>query len=177
MAQDFARCIDSTLTVDGFEVLDACHRQMLFALGKLAALVSRLHEQGADDHARQLAAEITAFFSTVAHSHHEDEERHVFPVLLAAGRDDLAQDVRRLQQDHRRIERDWHPLHARLESISTASAADIDVLGADARAFTELLHDHIALEEVCIYPEARARLVDRERCEMGREMAARRRHR
>jgi len=42
------------------------------------------------------------------------------------------------------------------------------------KSFTALSYDHIALEEVCIYPEARARLRPGERHEMGREMAARR---
>jgi hypothetical protein len=43
--------------------------------------------------------------------------------------------------------------------------------------FTGLSHDHIALEEGCIYPQARARLDTLQRHEMGREMALRRRMR
>jgi len=41
--------------------------------------------------------------------------------------------------------------------------------------FSALLRDHIALEESLIYPQARERLQGRQRRDMGREMAARRR--
>ena len=54
---------------------------------------------------------------------------------------------------------------------------DVDLLREGTEVFTALSRDHIALEEACIYPEARARLGDRERREMDREMAARRAHR
>lgn len=167
---------DTTLMVDGFEVLDACHRQILFTLGKLAALVSRLHKHGADAHSRAMAQEIAQFFSSVAHRHHEDEERHVFPTLLASGKRDLVQDVLRLQQDHLWIEQDWLELRPQLEAVAAGNeGVDLDLLGETTKVFTELLHDHIALEETCIYPEARARTAGRERRQMGREMAERRR--
>jgi hypothetical protein len=58
------------VTLDGFDVLDACHRQTVFTLGKLAALVSRLATLGPDAQARALAAEIIRHFSTTARQHH-----------------------------------------------------------------------------------------------------------
>src|SRR5438105_2006123 len=89
-------------TPDGFDVLDACHRQTLFALGKLAALVSRLSTIGADSEARQIAADVVQHFSVTARRHHEDEERHVFPRLVAEGDEEVVRAVLRLQIDH-----DW----------------------------------------------------------------------
>src|SRR6185436_11849935 len=88
-------CVNPT---DGFDVLDVHHRQTLFTLGKLAALVARLTRREADAEARAMAREIVEFFSTTAHPHHEDEERHVFPSLLASGDPQLVQAVLRLQQ-------------------------------------------------------------------------------
>lgn len=52
---------------------------------------------------------------------------------------------------------------------------DLDVIQEAAQVFIALSHDHIALEESFIYPQAKARLDARERAGMGREMAARRR--
>jgi len=52
---------------------------------------------------------------------------------------------------------------------------DLDLLREGAAVFTALSHDHIALEESVIYPQARARLGSGDRREMGCEMAARRR--
>jgi len=163
-------------TLDGFDVLDACHRQTLFALGKLAALVSRLKSIGTDAEARSMAAEIVRFFSTTARRHHEDEERHVFPKLLEAGDPDVVQAVLRLRQDHGWLEEDWMELAPQLDAVAVGTTCvDVDVLHQGVEVFTALSHDHIALEESCIYPQARARLRDSERREMGREMAARRR--
>jgi iron-sulfur cluster repair protein YtfE (RIC family) len=169
--------IDTPATVDGFDVLDACHRQIVFTLGKLAALVSRLERVGPDADARALAREIGQFFSTTARQHHEDEERHVFPALLKGGDADIRQAVLlRLQQDHGWLEEDWLELAPQIDAVAAGTAwYNLDELREGVKVFTALSHDHIALEESLIYPEARARLLAGDRREMGREMAARRR--
>jgi hemerythrin-like domain-containing protein len=164
---------------DGFDALDVCHRHTLFALGKLAALVTRLKSRhGPDSETRILAAEVVHFFSTTAREHHEDEERHVFPSLLSTSDPEIAQTVMRLQQDHRWLHIDWMELAPQLEAIAAGQTGyDIEALAEGAQVFIALSHDHIALEESCIYPQARVRLGDGYRREMGREMAARRRAR
>jgi hemerythrin-like domain-containing protein len=161
---------------DGFDVLDVCHRQMIFTLGKLAALVSALQSRGPDAEVRALAAEIVRFFSTTSHDHHEDEERHVFPKLLATGEPELVQAVQRLQQDHGWLEEDWLELSPHLAAVAAGQSwYDLDLLREGADVFIALLHEHIALEESLVYPSARAQLRVSERGEMGREMSARRR--
>ncbi|HEX6708446.1 MAG TPA: hemerythrin domain-containing protein [Albitalea sp.] len=150
---------DAPAQLDGFDVLDACHRQTLFTLGKLAALVKRLHHHGADEDARSLARDIVGFFSSTARAHHEDEERHVFPALLASGDDDIVQAVRRLQQDHGWLEEDWRTLSAQLDAVACGQSWwDPEALREAAEVFIALSHDHIALEESVVYPQARARL-------------------
>ena len=162
---------------DGFDVLDVGHRQTVIALGRLAALVTRLTTTGADAEARALADEILRHFSN-NRVHHEDEERHVFPALAASGDAATVQAVLRLQQDHDWLEEDWMELSPHLDAIAGGQSwYDVDLLREGTEVFTALSRDHIALEEACIYPEARARLGDRERREMDREMAARRAHR
>ena len=163
-------------SLDGFDVLDLCHRHTLFALGKLAALVARLKDsRGSDPVARVLAAEIVLFFSTTAREHHEDEERHVFPSLQSGADPAIAQAVLRLQQDHHWLHIDWMELSPQLEAVAAGQTGyDIAALAEGAQVFIALSHDHIALEESCIYPQARARLRAGDRREMGREMSARR---
>jgi iron-sulfur cluster repair protein YtfE (RIC family) len=166
---------DSLPTRDGFDVLDVCHRQTVFALGRLAALVTRLQGQGVDAEARELAAEILHHFSVTAREHHADEERHVFPRLLAGNDPELVQVVLRLQQDHGWIEEDWMVLSAPIGAIANGhGGCDLDALREGAAVFTALAHDHIALEESIVYPQARARVPARERVAMAEEMAARR---
>jgi hemerythrin-like domain-containing protein len=163
-------------TLDGFDVLDACHRQTVFALGKLAALITRLATLGPDSEARAMAAEIVRHFSTTARQHHLDEERHVFPRFSTSADPEIVQAVRRLQQDHGWLEEDWMEISPHLEALARGHAGyDVDVLREAATVFTALSHEHIALEESIIYPQARAHVPVGERGEMGREMAARRR--
>lgn len=168
---------DEALTLpDGFDVLDATHRQTVFMLGKLAALVSRLANIGADAEAREMATQIVAFFSTTARQHHEDEERHVFPKLVTSSDPDIVRAVLRLQQDHDWLEEDWMELSPHLDAVACGQSwCDVDLLREGAKVFTALSHDHIALEESLIYPQARSRASINDRIEMGREMAARRR--
>src|SRR5262245_50956336 len=93
-------------TRDGFEILDQCHRDALVALDTLSALVSRLRAEGDGDDVRAMAAEVVKFFSHTAREHHEDEERHVFPKVLAGADPETVQTVLRLQQDHNWLEED-----------------------------------------------------------------------
>ena len=162
--------------LDGLEGLDVCHRQMLFSLGKLSALIARLATFGPDADARETAREISDFFSTTVRLHHEDEERHVFPKMLAAGDPELVQAVRRLQTDHGWLEENGRDLSPHVAAVASGQSwYDLDLLRDGAAVFTALLHDHIALEESLIHPQARDRMRGAERREMGREMAARRR--
>lgn len=166
----------AAVTLDGFGVLDECHRQTLVALGQLDTLVSRLKDNGPDDEARTLADKIIEHFSFTARRHHEDEERYVFPQLVVGGDPATVQAVLRLQQDHNWIEEDWMELSAHLEAVASGrSWCDVDLLREGAEIFSALLHEHIALEESFIYPQARARLRPGEVLDIGRTAATRRR--
>jgi hemerythrin-like domain-containing protein len=161
---------------DGFDVLDACHRQIVLALGKMSALVARLASLGPDAEARSMASELIALFSTTVRQHHEDEERHVFPRLVSDGDAETVQAVLRLQQDHDWLEEDWMALSPHLAAIAAGQTwGEVESLRDGVTVFSALLRDHIALEESLIYPQARQRLQGAQRRDMGREMAARRR--
>ena len=161
---------------DGFNALDACHRQMLFSLGRLSALVSRLQVFGSDAEAQALSEEVLGFFSTTVRTHHEDEERHVFPRMASGGDAEVVEAVLRLQRDHDWLEEDWMEIEPQLGAVASGRPGhDLDKLRDLAAGFTALLLDHIALEESLIYPQARAALNAGARRAMGREMAERRR--
>jgi hemerythrin-like domain-containing protein len=163
-------------TRDGFAVLDQCHRDTLVQLNVLHALVAQLEVEGTSDRVRALAAQVVRYFSTTAREHHEDEERHVFPEALAGGDPEIVQAVLRLQQDHSWLEEDWLELSPHLSALAAGRTWwDLDFLREASAVFSALSNDHIALEESCVYPQARARLKESQRDSMGREMAARRR--
>jgi len=165
----------ATATPSAFGVLDECHRRTLAALDKLETIVDRI-DGGVDAQTRMLAAEVVRHFSTTVREHHEDEERHVFPKLLATADAETEQTILRLQQDHHWLDEDWHELEPHLDAIARGQNwYDVAFLRDGVTVFSALARDHIELEETCLYPEARARTGAVEAEAMGREMAARRR--
>jgi len=155
--------------VDGFEVLDRCHRETLEVLETLSGLLLHLESGTVDPIARELARRIVHHFGSVSRLHHEDEERHVFPVLARSGDPVVVDAVLRLQQDHDWLEEDWMELSPQLDAVACGHPwYDLDALREAVAVFTALSQDHIALEESLIYPEARARVQGGERRAMGR---------
>lgn len=158
------------------DVLDACHQQVVIHLKKLADLMDHVDANGPDEQARQTAREVFDFFSDTARTHHLDEERHIFPALLKSSDADLVQATLRLQQDHGWLEEDWLELAPQLEAIANGySWYNLEELRHSVHVFTALYYDHINLEEMMIYPAAKARLDGWDLQSMGREMAERRR--
>lgn len=170
-----SRATPESVRQDGFEVLDSCHRQTLVMLDKLANLVASLDNGPPDPEARAIAGEVVKFFSTTARQHHEDEERHVFPQLQDSADPEIVQAVLRLQQDHLWMDIDWRELGPVLAAIAGDQGGyDLAALREGVEIFTVLSNEHIALEESCVYPQARMRMPSPERQQMGREMAKRR---
>ncbi len=166
----------SPAPAEGFDALDLGHRHTLIALGQLAALIRRLAERGPDDEARALAAAVVRHFSVRNRAHHADEETHLFPALEAGGDPAIVQAVLRLRQDHHWLEEDWRELSPHLDAVACGQNwYDLDLMREAAEVFTALSHDHIALEESYIYPQARRRLDAGVQAGIGREMATRRR--
>jgi len=151
----------ATQQVDRFKALDACHQQMHQQLAELADLMERSDTDSDSPLCRQKAKTIEAFFSEVARPHHAEEEKMVFPNLLLSSNAELVQAVQTLQQDHRWIEQNWLELAPMLRAIAQGEDwVDLAELKHSAEVFVSLCHDHLALEESLIYPEAKTHLVD-----------------
>ena len=159
-----------------FAMLEACHERVQRTLALLQRLRDHVQQQGqADDSARQAARDVLRYFDIAAPLHHEDEELHVFPPLLAGGAPEVVALVRRLQHDHACMAADWAaarlPLQALAEGRQAAfSAAD----GAAFDRFAARYGRHIADEESAAYPAAQGLLPADALAPMGREMAGRR---
>lgn len=141
------------------EALDRTHQQMLVVLAELSQLVDRLDAQGTEPAVRRSAKLVCQFFDAEARHHHAVEETEVFPTLVRKGDKVLIQHVLRLQQDHGWLEEDWLALAPQLQAVAQGySGYDIDTLRHAVPVFTALYHEHIALEESLIYPQARAQM-------------------
>ena len=141
-----------------FASLDDTHREILQLLDELATLAQTLARPGTDDAAAALAARACSFFNGPARGHHDAEEAYVFPSLLPGASAGLLAQVRRLQQDHNWLEEDWLELEPHLQAVARGYRTDhVAFLAAALPEFTALYHEHIAVEELMIYPEARRR--------------------
>ena len=160
----------------GFAALDECHRRVLARVDELSGLVAAIEAGEINPAMRTLAASIAEFLGNDARRQHEDEERHVFPPLLASGNTDLVEAVLRLQQDHCWIEEDWFELEPHVQAIATGyGTCDTDTLKEGKAILAALYKEHIALGESIVYPEARARIGPAGLDAMAREMIGRRR--
>jgi hemerythrin-like domain-containing protein len=141
---------------DDFESLDNAHRAALQMLAQFKRLVAHLDEQGLDVEAEKLAEDVLGFFDGPGRHHHDDEERFVFPDLLALGDAELDAHVRRLQQDHHWIDQDWRELSPHVKAVAEGyNGYELGLLQAALPVFEALYLDHMALEETVVYPAAR----------------------
>jgi hemerythrin-like domain-containing protein len=161
-----------------FEFLDSTHRDIQTHLGILREVVAAVEDTGLTPGAREKARVVLAFFNGEARQHHLDEEKHVFPALLASQNPELEAATRRLIQDHGWLEENWLYIEP---SIAAASEGNqwfdpMELIHA-LDVFEALYADHLLLEESLAYPEARQRLAAWDQAGMGREMAQRRHRR
>ncbi|MFM2118625.1 MAG: hypothetical protein RL722_93 [Pseudomonadota bacterium] len=161
---------------DDFEALDREHQLVLDHLVILKRMVADLDARGVDAGVQAQAKAAVHFFDTTAHHHHAEEDRVVFPPLLEGTDADLADKVKRLQQDHRWLEQDWAELKLQVDAIAKGySWYEIDALRAAVEVYIALYLDHIDLEESIVYPQARRRLAERADAGEARRAAASRR--
>lgn len=161
-----------------FEMLAACHERVERMLALLARLQQHLIEHGRDDSARQAARDVMRYFDLAAPLHHQDEELHVFPPLLAGPDAGLRTLVQRLLQDHRDMEAAWPPARRVLQAIGESPAADwaplVPAQTTALKRFSALYGRHLLDEDKLVYPAAHAVLAGAALQTMSLDMMQRR---
>ena len=167
---------EPTETASGmFEFLDECHQKMQRQLAALRTLAQTIEADGLSAPLRAQARSIGKWFNNDARQHHLDEERHIFPALLASDDADITLAAGRLIQDHGWLETDWMEIEPALAAAADGYTwFDPVVLRHAAEVFEQLYLDHIVLEETLAYPAARSRIPEGDLLAMGIEMARRR---
>ena len=159
-----------------FAMLEACHERVQRTLALLQRLRAHVLEHGADVPAQQAARDVLRYFDIAAPLHHEDEELHVFPLLLERGAPSVVALVRQLQQDHVHMAADWAAARGALAALADGSAAGLSAEDeALLEQFAQRYGQHIQAEEGTAYPSAQALLGEGDLRTMGLEMAGRRR--
>jgi hemerythrin-like domain-containing protein len=157
-----------------FELLAACHERVRRSLDLLQRLIAHARRNGGDEQAAGAARDVLRYFGIAAPLHHEDEERHLLPLLRESGEPALLQAAERMAADHAEFAVQWSSLAAMLQQLAQGHEPDLDALQAVADAFCRLHDSHLALEDELAFPAAAARAGEPERCAMSADMAARR---
>ena len=145
-----------------FEMLATCHERVERMLALMARLQQHLLDKACDESARQAARDVMRYFDLAAPLHHQDEELHVFPLLLAGPDVALRALVQRLVQDHRQMEIAWTEARRTLLAVAESPASGWTPLtAAQTGALTEfavLYRQHLDDENNTAYPAAQATL-------------------
>ena len=159
------------------EMLVACHERVQRSLDLMVRLQRHVLETGCDAQAQSAARDVLRYFDVAAPLHHEDEELHVFPALLAGPDASLRQLAGELIDDHRRMEAAWSAARAALTAIAQDTSGTLQLSALQTAAlddFGGLYAQHIAREEGSAYPGALAQLTATDLQHMSRDMMARR---
>ena len=157
-------------------MLEACHERVARTLRLLLKLVEHVANGGVDAQARSAASDVLRYFDIAAPLHHQDEELHVFPLLLAHGDALLNAQVNTMQSDHRRMDTLWGELRPHLVALTATGGAEIDVvaLRSMSRAFADVYASHLQTEEEVLFPAAAQLKTPGQLQDMGNEMRLRR---
>lgn len=157
---------------DPLEMLRACHDRIQSQCATLNKLLAHLPQHGGDTQAQQAARAILRYFDTAGRHHHNDEEKDLFPLLLATSSDEAHTQVARLLNEHLVMDAAWQRLRSDLSGLAEGSSAALDT--AAAEHFIAVYDRHIALENSQLLPQAEKILTETQLETLGKSMAARR---
>jgi hemerythrin-like domain-containing protein len=166
--------------VAGFDeplaMLYACHDRVRRSLLMLREIGEHVAAGRVDSGVHSAAADVLHYFDRAAPHHHEDEEQHIFPCVLARSCDDSVRAaVMKLQEDHLAMEAQWARLRVPLAALADGRAEAYDARQmAAAERFCALYACHARCEEEVVFPLA-AHLLDRAALQAAGEEMARRR--
>jgi hemerythrin-like domain-containing protein len=105
-----------------------CHQGIIAKLDELEQLPALAQ---AATKARRMAQSVQAFYREVVLTHHAEEEKELFPAVLASARAGEERErvqaiVIRLAQEHRGIEGRWREIEAGVRSVAQGEEAELD---------------------------------------------------
>lgn len=134
------------------EDFSQCHAGILNHLQALGTLPALLEPAA---RARQIAHDTVGFFRDAVYEHHAEEEKELFPAVLASAtkgeeRDRVQALVHTLTAEHRKVEAAWAKLEPKLKALAKGQDSDVD--GADIQALVQTYQAHARFEEEVFLP-------------------------
>lgn len=129
-----------------------CHEGILKRLNALDELPALLAPAA---RARQVAEQSVEFFREAIFEHHLEEERELFPAVLASAHpgeeaERVQSMVRRLTNEHRMLEGLWKRLESDLKKVAKGHSTDLDV--AELQRLVTDYSAHARFEEAEFLP-------------------------
>lgn len=131
-----------------------CHSGIFKKLDGLAELADLIPQM---QRGQALAEQSVEFFREAIFEHHLDEERELFPAVMAEAqteteRAQVKQLIDRLTEEHRALEKLWKSLESGLKRMAKGKEAevDLDVIAA----LTSRYRAHAEFEETAFLPLA-----------------------
>lgn len=124
-----------------------CHIGILKRLTALDELPALLEPAA---RARQIAEQSLEFFREAIFEHHLEEERDLFPAVIASARPGEEQErvkamAQRLTDEHRAVEKLWKSLEKGLKQVAKGQSTELDV--TDLQHLVNQYQAHAAFEE------------------------------
>jgi hemerythrin-like domain-containing protein len=161
---------------DPVEFLLSFHRRVERQLAALGRLPGHIEAFGIGAEAMSIAASLLDCFGPAIAIHHAEEERDLLPLIerrLAASDLHAFRDVRRrLEVDHREMERTWRELRRPLEAIGEGMLRRLPA--GDIQYFRAITSTHISIEEGTLHALALRHLKAEDRNALFQRMQARR---
>lgn len=133
-----------------------CHSGIIKRLNALDELPALLEPAA---RARQIAEQSLEFFREAIFEHHLEEERELFPAVLASAQpgeelEKVKAMTKRLTEEHRMVEALWKRLEKGLKQVAKGQSTDLDI-GEVQRLVTEYTA-HARYEEAEFLPLSEA---------------------
>ncbi len=157
---------------DPLEMLLACHGRIQAQCATLNKLLAHLPVHGCDAQAQQAARAILRYFDTAGRNHHDDEEKDLFPLLLASSSGAAHALIARLLGEHQLMDTAWERLRRYLTGLAEGKSAALDAEATEH--FIGVYDRHIALENSQLLPLAKQLLTAAQLETLGKSMATRR---
>jgi hemerythrin-like domain-containing protein len=124
---------DSTQGNEPIQDFSHCHEGILKKLDMLNELPALLAPAA---RAREIATSALEFFREAIFEHHLDEERELFPAVLASAEKGAEHDrvqaiAKRLTDEHRELETTWKRLESELKRVAKGQDSHLDVAAVE----------------------------------------------
>jgi hypothetical protein len=138
------------------DTFSQCHAGILGHLNSFSQLPALLDPAA---RARQIATEMLAFFRQAVYEHHAEEERELFPAVLASATpgdeyDYVRAIADRLTREHRQVEKAWERIEPELKMVAKGQESILDPLAVSTLVST--YRAHATYEEQVFLPLSQA---------------------